>query len=79
MQLFSYTKPKMIVASPNKFIRSKNDVYKEEIRDIDGNITEEEHLPYYSTTVFVPDTFKEDDMYDLYVEEDKLTKEEVSE
>lgn len=77
MQLFSYTKPSMIVASPNKFIRCKNDVYKEEIRDIDGNIIEEEHQPYYSTTVFVPDTFKEDDMYDLYVEEDKLAKEEV--
>lgn len=71
MQLFNYTKPKMIVASPNKFIRSKNDVYKEEIKDIDGNIIEEEHFPYYATTIFVPNSFTEEDMYDLYVEEDE--------
>lgn len=71
MQFFNHTKPKMIVASPGKVIRDKNDIYKEVVKDEEGNIIEEEHFPYYSTTIFVPDSFTEDEMYDLYVEEDE--------
>ena len=63
MQLFSYTKPKMIVAEEGKQIRDKNDVY---FMDEDGN----KHFPHYATTVFVPDNFTEEMMYDLYIEED---------
>lgn len=79
MQLFSYTKPKMIVADRGKSIRAKNDIYKEAVKDEEGNIIEVEHQPYYSTTIFVPDTFTEEDMYDLYVEEDEPVKEKVAE
>lgn len=61
MQLFDYTKPKMIVADEGKHIRSKDDVYYKN--------EEEEHMPYYSTTIFVPDTFTEEQMNELYVEE----------
>ncbi len=64
MNLFSYTKPKMIVADEGKHVREVNDVYY-----VDAE-TGEEHFPYYSTTIFVPDTFTEEQMNELYVEED---------
>lgn len=63
MQFFNYTNPKMIVADEGKHIRDKNDVY---FKDEE---TGEEHFPYYSTTIFVPDSFTEEQMNELYVEE----------
>lgn len=64
MKLFAYTKPKMIVADEGKHIRSVDDVY---YVDEEAGI---EHFPYYSTTIFVPETFTEEQMNELYVEED---------
>ena len=64
MIFFSYTYPKMIVAKEGKHIRSKDDVYY-----VDKE-TGEEHCPYYSTTIFVPDTFTEEQMNGLYAAED---------
>lgn len=69
MIFFNYTVPKMIVAEQGKHIRDKNDVYVPEHTDIDGNIVEE-HFPHYSTTIFVPDTFTEEQMNELYIEEE---------
>lgn len=68
MIFFNYTNPKMIVAEEGKHIRSKDDVYVAEYTDEEGNIVPE-HIPYYSTTIFVPDTFTEEEMNELYVEE----------
>jgi hypothetical protein len=68
MKLFSYTKPKMIVADEGKHIRGINDVYVAEYTDENGELVPE-HIPYYSTTIFVPDTFTEEQMHELYVEE----------
>jgi hypothetical protein len=68
MKLFSYTKPKMIVADEGKHIRGINDVYVAEYTDENGELVPE-HIPYYSTTIFVPDTFTEEQMYELYIEE----------
>ena len=68
MILFSYTKPKMIVADEGKQIRDKKDVYVPEHKDEEGNIVPE-HFPYYSTTIFVPDNFTEEQMNELYIEE----------
>ena len=68
MKLFDYTKPKMIVADEGKHIRSVNDVYTEEHYDNEGNLVEE-HFPYYSTTIFVPNDTTEEDVYEIYVEE----------
>ena len=62
MKLFDYTVPKMIVADKGKKIRSKEDVY---FVDENG----EEHFPHFSTTIFVPDSFTEEQMNELYVEE----------
>ena len=69
MTLFDYTKPKMIVADKGKQIRSVDDVYVPEHYDSEGNLVEA-HYPYYSTTIFVPDNFTEEQMNELYVEED---------
>ena len=68
MKFFSYTKPRMIVADEGKQIRSKDDVYQAEHTDEFGNKVEE-HFPHYSTTIFVPDSFTEAQMNELYVEE----------
>lgn len=62
MLFFNYTNPKMIVAEEGKQIRGKQDVYYKN--------EEEEHFPYYATTIFVPDNFTEEEMNELYVEED---------
>lgn len=69
MTLFDYTKPKMIVADKDKHIRSVNDVYVAEHTDEEGNLIPE-YIPYYTTTIFVPDDFTEEQMNELYVEED---------
>lgn len=69
MILFDYTKPKMIVAEKGKHVRAINDVYIPEHTDEKGN-TIPEHLPHYSTTIFVPDSFTEEQMNKLYAEED---------
>lgn len=67
MQYFNWTKPKMIVADKGKKIKAKNDNYKEEYIDEYGNVIPE-HIPYYSTTIFVPDNFTEEMMKELYEE-----------
>ena len=68
MILFDYTRPKMIVADKGKHIRSVDDVYIPEHYDSEGNLVEE-HTPYYSTTIFVPDEFTVEEMNELYIEE----------
>ena len=69
MKLFSYTKPKMIVADEGKQIRAINDIYVAEHTDEEGNLVPE-HFPYYATTIFVPDSFTEEQMNEEYVEEE---------
>ena len=68
MQLIKHTKPKMIISDEGKWIRDKQDVYVPEHKDEEGNIVPE-HFPHYSTTIFVPDNFTEEQMNELYVEE----------
>ena len=69
MQLINWTKPKMIVSSEGKMIRSKNDIYIPAKYDEQGNLIEPEHKPYYCTTIFVPDKITEEEMNELYIEE----------
>ena len=70
MQLIYWTEPKMIVSSEGKMIRSKNDIYSPAKYDEQGNLVEPEHKPYYCTTIFVPDKITEEEMNELYIEED---------
>ena len=67
MQLINHTKPKLLIADEGKRIRRINDIYSEEYIDEDGNVVPA-HEPYYTTVIFVPDSFTEKDMK-LYVEE----------
>lgn len=68
MIFFNHTKPKMIVAEEGKQIRAINDVYESEHYDQEGNLIEE-HFPYYSTTIFVPDVYDEKKAHEDYIEE----------
>lgn len=68
MTFFNYTKPKMIVADEGKQIRSKNDVYIPEHIDEEGR-TVPAYLPHYSTTIFVPDSYTEEQINQDYIEE----------
>ena len=70
MQLINWAKPKMIVSNEGKMVRSKNDIYSPAKYDEQGNLIEPEHKPYYCTTIFVPDNFTEEEMNELYVEEE---------
>ena len=70
MQLINWTKPKMIISDEGKMIRSKNDIYSPAKYDEQGNLVEPEHKPYYCTTIFVPDKITEEEMNELYIEED---------
>ena len=69
MKFYSDTTPKRIVAEEGKHIRSKDDVYVPAHYDKEGNLVEE-HLPYYATTIFVPNSYTEEDVIRDYVEED---------
>lgn len=69
MRYFEYTRPKMIVADEGKQIRAINDIYVAEHTDEEGNLIPE-HFPYYATTIFVPESFTEEQMNEEYVEED---------
>lgn len=68
MVYFDWTQPKMIVADKGKHIRGVNDVYVPEHTDEEGN-TVEEHVPYFTTVIFVPDSYTEAQMNEDYVEE----------
>lgn len=59
-----------IVADEGKHIRDINDVYTPEHTDEEGNVAPE-HFPYYTTTICVPDGFTEEQMNELYVEENE--------
>lgn len=69
MQLINWTKPKMIISDEGKWIRDVNDVYVAEHIDEQTGELIPEKIPHYSTTIFVPDNFTEEQMNDLYVEE----------
>lgn len=68
MFLLKHTTPKMVVADEGKHIRGINDVYVAEHTDEEGNVIEE-HVPYFTTVIFVPDSFTEEQMNEEYVEE----------
>ncbi len=70
MIYFGHTKPKMLVADEGKVLKDKNDIYIEEHIDENGNKIEE-HIPYTTTTVFLPDDVTEEQAKELYVEEIK--------
>lgn len=69
MQVILHTTPAMVIADKGKKLRDVNDVYKEAYIDEEGNEIEE-HLPHYSDVVFIPNTLTEEQVKELYVEEE---------
>lgn len=70
MEIRKYGNKKILIADTNKHIRSINDVYTPEITDENGNVTQEEHKPYYTSIIFLADNFDDSKLNDLYIEEE---------
>lgn len=75
MKYIGYTKPKLLIADEGKHIRSIDDVYTPAKYNEQGELIEPEHLPYYTSVIFLADNFDESKLNELYVEE-KIEKEE---
>ena len=70
MELITRTKPNLLIADEGKQIRSRNDIYMPAKYDEQGNLIEEEKIPYYSTLIFLADNFDTSKIDELYVEEE---------
>ena len=70
MELITRTKPNLLIADEGKYIRSKNDIYMPAKYDDQGNLIEEEKIPYYSTLIFLADNIDTSKINELYVEEE---------
>ena len=72
MQFFDYSKPKLLIADKGKMLRSKNDIYVPTKYDEQGNIIEPEHLPYYTSVIFLGEQITSlEQCKELYVEEEE--------
>lgn len=70
MQYIGYSKPKLLIADEGKMLRSKNDIYVPAKYDEQGNIIEPEHLPYYTSVIFLGEQINSlEQCKELYVEE----------
>ena len=72
MQYIGYSKPKLLIADEGKKIRNINDLYIPAEYDEEGNLIKEEHLPYYSTIIFLAEQIDSlEKCKELYVEEEE--------
>lgn len=72
MQFINHTNPKLLISDEGKKIRSINDVYTPEVKDEQGNITTPEHIPYYSTLIFLGSQIETlEQAKELYIEEEE--------
>ena len=72
MQYIGHSKPKLLIADEGKKIRNINDLYIPAEYDEEGNLIKEEHLPYYSTIIFLAEQIDSlEKCQELYVEEEE--------
>ena len=72
MQYVGHSKPKLLIADEGKKIRNINDLYIPAEYDEEGNLIKEEHLPYYSTIIFLAEQIDSlEKCKELYVEEEE--------
>lgn len=64
MEIRKYGTKKILIADENKHIRDINDVY------VSATETEEEHKPYYASIIFLADNFDDNELNELYIEEE---------
>ena len=53
MEIITRTSPKLLIADEGKMLKDKNDIYIPEIKDKDGNVIQEEHVPYLTSLIFL--------------------------
>ena len=53
MEIITRTKPRLLIADEGKMLKDKNDNYIPERKDEDGNVIQEEHLPYLTGLIFL--------------------------
>lgn len=70
MEIRNYGNKKILIADENKHIKSRNDIYIPAKYDEQGNLIEEEKIPYYSTLIFLADNIDTSKINELYVEEE---------
>ena len=63
-EIRKYGNKKILKANNNKQIRDINNVYKP------ATETEEEHKPYYTSIIFLADNFDDNELNELYIEEE---------
>ena len=72
MQYVGHSKPKLLISDEGKKIRNINDLYIPAEYDEEGNLIKEEHLPYYSTIIFLAEQIDSlEKCQELYVEEEE--------
>ena len=64
MEIRKYGNKKILIADNNKHIRDINDVY------VPSTETEEEYIPYYTSIIFLADNFNDNELNELYIEEE---------
>lgn len=62
MEIRKYGNKKILIADEGKHIRNINDIYS-----TDGEM---EHIPYYTSIIFLADNFDESKLNELYIEEE---------
>ena len=71
MQYIGRTTPKLLIADEGKKIRDINDIYIPEKKDELGNVIQEEHIPYYTTLIFLGEQINSlEECQKIYTEED---------
>lgn len=70
MRLITNETPHKIIADEGKHIRSVNDEYEPEHIDEETGEIVPEHFPYYATIIYVPNSITEENMNEMYVEEE---------
>lgn len=70
MQIIKRNKMTLLLAEEGKLIRDINDIYTEATIDEEGNEIPE-NIPYRTDTIILPPTITEEEINNLYVEEDK--------
>lgn len=72
MQFINHTNPKLLISDEGKKIRSINDVYTPEVKDEQGHVITPEHMPYYSTLIFLGSQIETlEQAKELYIEEEE--------
>lgn len=74
MQLIKRGDLRLLLADEGKHIRAIDDVYVPEHKDEETGEIVPEHFPYYAEMIFIGKQVLDEQISDLYIEEDKETE-----